>query len=554
MTPLKRLYNLYSLDRRDIYQILFYAAFAGLISLSLPLGIQAIVNFIQSGRVSVSWIVLVFIVTAGVVLGGILSLMQLRITENLQQKIFIRSSFEFAARLPRILFGERYPEYPPEVANRFFDTLTIQKGTAKMLLDFSAALLQIVFGVILLSLYHPFFIIFGLMLMILLFIIFKFSFKSGVKTSLKESKYKYAVAGWLQEIARNYMSFKKTESFRFALAKNDRLTHEYLTHREKHFAILRRQFAQLIGFKALITVTLLAVGGYLVIAGQINIGQFVAAEIIILLVIGSVEKIILGLETFYDVLTSVEKIGEVTDMEIEPDFSNQPTSCFRQIQLHTKNVSVVYPDATQPTLTNINLEINQGERIVVEGPNGSGKTTLIRVLAGLITPTKGNFYTNDAQFDKIDKTLFRNHIAGVIHGETPFAGTIAQNLNFDETIDPAELGAVLRAIGLDGSISELPQGMQTQISPEGRLMSSSDAQKLLVARAILRKPLVLFFEDPTDKMDDDTARQVIDYLMDPAHRWTVIVTSKNPYWKSLATRLITVNNGTITQDKPLKSC
>ena len=194
MTPLKRFYNLLELDKKDVYQIFFYAIFAGLISLSLPLGIQAIVNFIQSGRISASWIVLIVLVVIGVALVGILSLMQLRITENLQQKIFVRSSFEFAARFPKIKFEAFYNTYPPELANRFFDTISIQKGTSKLLIDFSAALLQIAFGVILLSLYHPYFIVFGIMLFFLLYFIFKFSYHSGLETSLKESKFKYKVA------------------------------------------------------------------------------------------------------------------------------------------------------------------------------------------------------------------------------------------------------------------------------------------------------------------------------------------------------------------------
>jgi ABC-type bacteriocin/lantibiotic exporter with double-glycine peptidase domain len=314
MTSLKRFYNLLELDKKDVYQIFFYAIFAGLISLSLPLGIQAITNFIQSGRVSASWIVLIILVVFGVALVGILSLMQLRITENLQQKIFVRASFEFAARLPKIKTEQLYNTYPPELANRFFDTMTIQKGTSKLLIDFSAALLQIVFGVILLSLYHPYFIIFGVLLFGILYFIFKFSFKSGLETSLKESKFKYKVASWLQEMARNNFSFKNDLNYNYGLQKNNNLVSNYLNYREKHFDVIKRQFSQLIMFKILITASLLSIGGFLVLSQQMNIGQFVAAEIIILLVINSVEKIIIGLETFYDVLTSIEKIGQVTDL------------------------------------------------------------------------------------------------------------------------------------------------------------------------------------------------------------------------------------------------
>ncbi|HEY4628183.1 MAG TPA: ABC transporter transmembrane domain-containing protein, partial [Flavobacterium sp.] len=257
MTPLKRFYNLLELDKKDVYQIFFYAIFAGLISLSLPLGIQAIINFIQSGRVSASWIVLIILVVFGVALVGILSLMQLRITENLQQKIFVRSSFEFAARLPKIKSEQLYNTYPPELANRFFDTMTIQKGTSKLLIDFSAALLQIAFGILLLSLYHPYFILFGILLFILLYFIFKFSYQSGLETSLKESKFKYKVASWLQEVARNNFSFKNDLNYDFALEKNNQIVSDYLNYREKHFDVIKRQFSQLIIFKIIITASLL---------------------------------------------------------------------------------------------------------------------------------------------------------------------------------------------------------------------------------------------------------------------------------------------------------
>ena len=401
-TPLQRFYNLLKLDRKDILQIFFYAIFAGLVSLSLPLGIQAIINLIQSGRISVSWIVLVVVVVIGVALVGILSLMQLRITENLQQKIFVRSSFEFSYRLPKIKFEELYNQYPPELANRFFDTLTIQKGTSKLLVDFSTALLQIIFGILLLSLYHPFFIFFGILLLILLYSIFRFSYNSGLATSLKESKSKYKVVNWLQEIARNNMSFRKKENFEFALSKNNDLVNGYLEYREKHFGIIKRQFIQLIVFKVIITTSLLLIGGFLVLNQQMNIGQFVAAEIIILLVINSVEKIIVGLETFYDVLTAVEKIGLITDLETEEYNDNEQPYCFTNISLETENLKFKFPDAKDNVLEKINLKIEPSEKIVLNGSNGSGKTTLMRILSGLLEPTSGSFFINDDTYRKID--------------------------------------------------------------------------------------------------------------------------------------------------------
>jgi ABC-type bacteriocin/lantibiotic exporter with double-glycine peptidase domain len=548
-TPLQRLTHLLRLDKKDIVQIVFYAIFAGLISLSLPLGIQAIINLIQSGRISASWILLVLIVVLGVALGGILSVMQLRITENLQQKIFVRSSFEFSYRLPKIKFEALYNQYPPELANRFFDTLTIQKGTSKLLIDFSSALLQIAFGIVLLSLYHPFFIVFGLFLMLLLYSIFRFSYQSGLSTSLKESKFKYKVVSWLQEIARNNMSFRRRDNFEFALQKNNLLVEEYLGYREKHFGIIQRQYIQLIAFKVFITACLLLIGGYLVISQEMNIGQFVAAEIIILLVINSVEKVILGLETFYDVLTSVEKIGQIVDLETEKSDNKPADYCYTNILLETDNLSYQFPNSTDFVLSNIDLKINPGEKIYLDGTNGSGKSTLIRILSGLMQPSAGSFSINDDTYRKVDINQYRLHIGTVLNHETPFEGTILENITFNNPhITHEQIKWAIDQVDLGPFIKSLPDGLETQIHPEGRQLTSSNAQKILLARSIVNHPKILFYEDPVDKMDDASAEKIIDFLTQPENPWTLIVTSKNPYWKQKCQRVINLSEGKITQD------
>ncbi len=549
MTPLQRYFKLLLLDKKDVYQIIFYAIFAGLVSLSLPLGIQAIINFIQSGRVTVSWVVLVVFVVIGVALVGILSLMQLRITENLQQKIFVRSSFEFAARLPRIKFEELYDSYPPELANRFFDTMTIQKGTSKLLIDFSAALLQILFGIILLSFYHPYFIMLGFLLLVLLYLIFKYSYFIGLENSLKVSKYKYKVAGWLQEMARNNYSFRKERNYDFALQKNDKFASEYLNYRESLFNVLKRQFSHLIVFKIIITASLLSIGGYLVISQEMNIGQFVAAEIIILLVINSVEKIILGLETLYDVLTAVEKIGLVTDLTMEEDTNYEANKCFHAITLTTESLSIQFPGSAKKILDNINLKIDQGERVFIEGKNGSGKTTLIRILSGLLQSSEGAFYINDDTFKKINLKQYRSQIGNIIHSETPFEGSILDNIIFNNPdCSDEDLKWALDGVQLTTYIKSLPKGLETQIFPEGQQLSSSNAQKILLARSIINKPKVLFYEDPTDAMDEKVANEIIDFITSDINKWTIIVSSKNPYWKTKCNRFLTMEKGQIISD------
>lgn len=549
LTPFQRLNNLLKLDKKDIYQVVLYAVFSGLVSLSLPLGIQAIINLIQGGRVSLSWIILVFIVVIGVAFNGVLRLMQLRITETIQQKIFIRSSFEFSYRFPKIKSTSLYNRYPPELANRFFDTITVQKSIAKLILDYSESLLQIIFGLLLLSVYHPLFILFGFLLFVLLYLIFKMSFDIGLQTSLKESKYKYKVAHWIQEISRNHLGFKNNIETEYVLHKNDKYVSEYLINREKHFTIIKRQFAQLIGFKVIITTGLLLIGGFLVINQQLNIGQFVAAEIIILLVINSVEKIIIGLETFYDLLTSIEKIGEITDMELEDESENSTTFCYNQINIEVDSLSFSFPDSSKKVLNNITLKINQGESVYLNGNNGAGKSTFLRILSGLIEKNVGSLYINDENYKKINLNQYRKQIGVVVSDQTTFEGTIFDNITFNNpAISPERLKWVLEKVMLNDEIKKLPNGLDEIILTDGRQFSSSITQKILLARAIINNPNVLFLEDPFDKIDIVQANEIIDFILSKEHKWTVVVISKNDYWAKKCNRIITLEKGKLISD------
>ena len=546
LTSWQRLVGMLKLDKKDIWQIFYYAIFAGVVSLSLPLGIQAIINLLQSAQMSSSWIVLVILVTMGVVFVGILQLMQMRIIENVQQKIFTRSSFEFSYRFPKIKMSELRSYYPPELANRFFDTLTIQKGLSKILVDFPAAILQIIFGLMLLSFYHPFFIIYGLLLVLLIYVVFKFSAQRGMDTSLDESKQKYKVAHWLQEVARSVLSFKLSGKTSLALNKNDQLVSNYLDARESHFRILIQQFAKLIGFKVLVTAGLLVIGGFLVLEQQMNIGQFVAAEIIILLVITSVEKLILGLETFYDVLTSIEKLGQVVDKELESQIGELIQFEDDQLHIELDNVGYSVPEREAPILSNISIKINPKDRLFIKGSHGSGKSTLLKILAGINEPTKGNVYVNGRSLKGLKLNDFRSNIGQSLPEETPFEGSIRDNLTFgNQNIDNDRINWALKHTGLTDFVKSQPMGLNTILYPEGQRLSASVAKKIVLARSIINKPKLLLLKDPLDRLDKSEALKIMDFLTSPENPWALVVVSYNDNWQSKCDRTVVLENGMI---------
>jgi ABC-type bacteriocin/lantibiotic exporter with double-glycine peptidase domain len=541
------------LDKRDVYQIFYYAIFAGLVGLSLPLGIQAIINLIQGAQISTSWILLVVLVTLGVAFGGVLQLMQIRITENIQQKIFTRASFEFAYRFPKIKMSELRDYYPPELANRFFDTLTIQKSLAKILVDFPTALLQIIFGLILLSFYHPFFIVYGFLLIILGFVLFKFTAEKGLKTSIKESKSKYKVAHWLQEVARSIISFKLSGSTSHAVDRNDELTVEYLIHREKHFKVVILQAIQMIGFKVLVTAGLLVIGGFLVLNQQMNIGQFVAAELIILIIIGAVEKIISGLESFYDMLTSLEKLGDVVDKELEPaDDGAKPFKTDENFRVELENVSYTVPDRANPILSDISLAITEHCTILLNGHNGSGKSTLLRLIAGIIEPTAGNVYLNNTDLRGVNLNYYRSNLGQSMTEETPFEGSLRNNITFgDKFIPDDQIYWALEKVGLLEFLKQLPGGLDTHIYPEGKQISYTVSKKIVLARSIIRKPKMLILKNPLDQFEPVESDRIIDFLTDPSNGWSLVVVSQSDKWINRCGRLVTLENGRIITDKSI---
>ncbi len=550
LTSWKRLVDLLRVDAKDVRQIFYYAVFAGLVALSVPLGIQAIINLIQGAQVSTSWIVLVVIVTLAVAFQGTLQIMQMRITENIQQKIFTRSSFEFAYRFPKMKMQELRGVYPPELANRFFDTLTVQKSLSKLLVDYPTAILQIVFGLMLLSFYHPFFIVYGFLVLIFAYILFRYTAERGLKTSILESKSKYRVAHWLQEIARSMISFKLSGITNHALQKNDDLTQNYLKYRESHFKVLIIQAIQLIGFKVLITAGLLAIGGFLVLSQQMNIGQFVAAELIILIVIGAVEKVVSGLESFYDMLTSLEKLGEVVDKRLEKQDGEHPFQLDERFSVELDDVSYRVPERSQPILSHINLKISETCTVLINGQNGSGKATLLRLIAAIMEPSSGNIYVNNTDLRGMDLNYYRANIGQSLTEETPFEGTFRDNITFgDKSVTDERIYWALEKVGLTRFLRKLPEGLQTMVYPEGKHLSYTIGKKIVLARSIVRYPKMLILKDPLDQFDQDEALRIMDFLTDQSNGWSLVVVSQNEDWIGKCGRTVTMDEGRIISDK-----
>ncbi|NJB87556.1 ABC-type bacteriocin/lantibiotic exporter with double-glycine peptidase domain [Lewinella marina] len=552
LSPLERFWRLLKPDRREVRNVWVYALFAGLVNLSLPLGIQAIVNLIMGGRPSSAWLVLVCLVVFGIAAIGVLQIQQMRVVENLQQKIFSRAAFEFAYRIPRVRTDVIYNYYGPELMNRFFDVLTVQKGLSKILIDFSVASLQVVFGLMLLSVYHPFFILFGIILVGLVTLIFVFTARRGLATSLQESKHKYAAVHWLEELARTASSFKMAGKSNMALQRMDRHVDDYLDARESHFNILIRQYGLLVVFKVIVALGLLAIGGLLVMQERMNIGQFVAAEIIILFVMASVEKLILSLETIYDVLTGLEKIGQVTDLELDNKTDGSPVELMQSeagLAIRLENVTFKYPNAPEAILNQLEFYAKSGERVMITGPSGSGKSTLLYLIAGLYDIRKGSLSYNGLPRNNLGLEALHSIIGTCFKQGELFEGTVLENITMGrERATFQNVEWAVENLGLSSTIRNLPLGFETKLNPTGDKLSRSIVQRLLLARAIADRPRLLLLEHSFEAIDQDGRHEIIDFLLDRSHPWTLIAASSNKYLATLCDRMITLEKGRVAAD------
>lgn len=547
-TPIERFWLLLKPDNKEIYQVYTYAFFKGVIALSLPIGIQSIINLIQGGRVSASWIVLVFIVITGIALGGYLQLVQMRITETIQQKIFTRAAFDFTYRIPKIKFEEIYKYYAPELMNRFFDVLTLQKSVAKIIIDFSTAVLQIIFGLALLSLYHPFFILFSILLVLLVFTIIKYTSKKGIETSLKESKYKYKVVSWLEELARSKDSFKLAGITHLPEEKTDYFVSGYLEAREQHFHVLKRQYVLLLIFKVIVALGLLIVGGMLVLDQQMNIGQFVAAEIIILLVIDSAEKIIVNLENIFDIFSSLEKIGQVTDLAIndETEASSLNHNFTAPIQVEVLNLSYTYPGRQKQVVSNISYNFEAGKSFCIIGQNGSGKSTLMHLMAGLFQAHSGSVCINGLPVGNYNIFELYRSIGNGLSEETIFEGTIKENITLGrEYISTEDVQWAIEKVFLTDYIKSLPKGLDTEVEISGHKLSKSTFQKIIIARSIVNKPKLILLENHIDFIEETECKKIIDFITDKQNGWTLITISNNSYLQQKSDAVIYMSEGQI---------
>lgn len=523
-TPVQRLLEMVRLERQDITLLVALTFGYGLLNIATPVAVQALVNIVTMGGVLQPLFVVSFILFALLVLSGMLYVYESYLVELIQRRIFIRTAVSSAMNIQGIQTTLYDSENPVELMNRFFDISTVQKSAATLLTVGLTASLQGLIGSLILIFYSLYFAIIVVVVVIMLAIIMFVLGRRGIPTAIDESITKYKMAAWLETIARNFYVFKFYRAAQRTATYTDTLAKEYLAKREEHFYTLLMQNIGAVLLYALVGTSMLALGGALVIQGQINLGQFVAAELIIFGVLAAFVRFISKLEYFYDMLAALDKIGVLNDLPQEVigahDLERQEIA-----NLSVHNISFAYSSRIQP-IQDLSFSLQKGQSLAVLGASGAGKSTLVGVILGLRNPTVGHVAYDGLDLRQLNQTQLRNLI-GLANRVEILEGTILENIRMGRTeISLGEINDVLAELGLLNDLVNLEKSLDTALTAIGAPLSTTQLQRLMLARAIVGKPSILIIDGLLDTLDDTELGAAIQLLARHKDDWLLIVTTR----------------------------
>lgn len=525
--PLRRLWAILREDRGAIWLVVWLAVAVGLLGLAIPVAVQALVNFVSFGSLLQPVIVLGALLLGFLTLSGAIRVFKSYVVEILQRRVFVRVVSDMALRLPRVRLDAYDRGYGPELVNRFFDVVIVQKAVATLLIDGLDMVLQAGIGLLLLGFYHPFLLVFDLALIALILLIVVGLGRHAVGTSIKESKAKYEVAGALEELARAPVTYKLYGAPELARARLADLAGFYIGARSKHYKLVLWQQVGAVALYALASTVLLTLGGLLVIEGQLTLGQLIAAELIVSVAMSSFVKFGKQLEVFYDMLAGVDKLGALYDLPLE-DGAGEPYAPHTPgARIELRELSYAYPGHA-PTVSGLSLAIGAGEQVALLASRGAAKSTLADLICGLRVPDSGLVLFDGLDLRGIAPASIRAQI-NLVKGFEIVAGDLIDNVRLGRSdVSHDEVRQALQRFGILDDLLSLPDGLRTQISVTGAPLSTNTVRLLMLARSVVGGSRAVVIDSLLDEMEPGLVTRALQALRESLPGCTLIVLTARP--------------------------
>jgi len=535
--PWKRLTEALRFERSDLWTIVAFATAVGVLSIATPAAIEALVNTVAFGVQLWPVVVLAGVMFGFLVLAATLRAMQMYVVECLQRRFFVRTADAFADHFARAEIGAFDGRNPTDIVNRFFEVASVQKAFATLLVDGIGVVMITLVGLVVLAFYHPYLLTFAAVMAALVFILLFVLGIGGVKTSIAESYAKFDVAAWLEELAKCPHTFRFGRGGELAYQRADELADAYLTARKQHFRVVWRQTLFAFLLEATAMTVLLGLGGWLVINRQLTLGQLVAGELIVALVLTAISKSGKYIETFYDLQASLDKLGVIEQLPLETEGGERLTASDQPMGVVVE-VKRWRPGTQGDQEPLRRLDVAPGERVAISGPSGSGKTRLLETLALLRLPAEGLLEFDGLDARSLDRAQTRLQLAYVGQAET-FADTVAENIRVGRAeLSAADVRRALEMVGLADTVARLPQGVGTPLASDGLPLSANDISRLSIARAIAGRPRLLLINGTLDRLDLRSCPELVESLFDRAAPWTLMIVTARDDIKSRCDRTV----------------
>ena len=494
-------------DKSFLAVIVFFSIAVSILSIAVPISVQYLISSVSQTSIFKPVLVLGTILAILLSFFSIISAMQFFVTELFRQRFMARMVAQITLRLVYSEYKATEKSNLPELANRFFEISSLQKSAPKFFIKTISFFMQSIVGLTLVAFYHPFLLIFSMIISALFYIIHKLYFKAGCITAFFVSRCKYDIAGWLEDISKNTPMFKSETGRDYAKYKTDILSAQYIDARKKHFKNIFSQVVLLLVLYIAASSALLVLGGWLVLQEQLTIGQLVASELILSAILYGIARFGHDLENIYDIISSCEKLTHFFNIPLDQNrvgkklTSKIESICLKDARYKYENESFTF-----------NLHFKTNEKYLISSKSLVEEKILIKMMNFYLTPDSGCVEYNNQNINKLDLYNLRSKIALV--NNSPFIeGSIYEYITFNNnTISQEDVHYIANEIGFKDVMKRYGYNYDMRIIPSGWPFLESEKILLKLMRILVHKPEVIILTETVDILSLESRKLVLKFI------------------------------------------
>ena len=489
-----------------------YALVIALVNLALPISIQMLINSIAYTALIQPIIIISIILAFMLGFSATLTLLQKQLLEIYKRKSFVRTS---AALFIKSIDSENHAfrkRNTSDLSSRFFEVFNIQRSASELIIEGLLTVLQIAISFILSSFYHPYLMVMNIISLIIILFTWRFFKRNAIKFAIARSEAKFEVFAWLDDVFRMNSYFKSKQNKDYALVKSHALITHYIETRKNYWRISFAQLIILTVLYAVFAIALFGVGSFLVIKGQLSLGQLVAAEIILTGAMIGVAKLSNYFDLYYNLVASADELSQVFDL---PDCDIPLPHGTTNINYNVNNILTLENISCTDHLKNsytFDFKINSQTINLIISSSRAQTEILIQLISYLTSPRSGVMKFFEQNYSDFDPKNLRNNIWSIENHDI-FSCTIKEYLTHGfATISNTQIYNILDLVELDKLISGFPNGIDTLIINNGYPLNSEQIIRLKLARSIIHQPDLLIVNSVINKLSKELQNKILQHI------------------------------------------